>query len=143
MRFLRIDAAACLLLGSALPLLGVPARAQECLDCHGQAGSTVSFKDGSSKDITIDPGAWAASVHGSMGVSCTDCHTEHKEYPHPELAAGSARDYTLSHYTSCQQCHEDQFKKQLDGVHIKAIAGGNKNAAVCSCLLYTSDAADE
>ncbi len=37
-----------------------------------------------------------------------------------------------SHYTSCQQCHEDQFKKQLDGVHLKAIAAGNKNAAVCS-----------
>ena len=46
---------------------------------------SVSFKDGSSKDVTIDPKAWAASVHGSMGVGCTDCHTEHKEYPHPEL----------------------------------------------------------
>ena len=40
------------------------------LDCHGQAGSTVGFKDGSSKDVTIDPKAWEASVHGSMGASC-------------------------------------------------------------------------
>jgi hypothetical protein len=123
---------AAVLLGSALLLPGVPAFAQECLDCHGQPGSSVSFKDGSSRDVTIDPDAWAASVHGSMGAACTDCHTEHKEYPHPEVSASSARDYTLSHYTSCQQCHEDQFKKQLDGVHIKAIAAGNKNAAVCS-----------
>ena len=120
MKRLRLGAA---LLGSGLLLLGVPARAQECLDCHGQPGSTVSFKDGSSNDITIDPDAWAASVHGAMGASCTDCHTEHAEYPHPELKAGSAREYTLSHYNSCEQCHEDQFKKQLDGVHIKAIAG--------------------
>ena len=131
MRRLHLGPAA-LLLGSALLLLGAPARAQECLDCHGQPGSSVSFKDGSSRDITIDPAAWAASVHGAMGASCTDCHTEHSEYPHPDVKAGSARDYTISHYTSCQQCHEDQFKKQLDGVHIKTIAAGNKNAAVCS-----------
>ncbi len=128
----RTHLAAAWLLGSALVLLGAPARAQECLDCHGQPGSSVSFKDGSSKDITIDPDAWAASVHGAMGASCTDCHTEHAEYPHPELKAGSAREYTLSHYNSCEQCHEEQFKKQLDGVHMKLIAAGNKNAAVCS-----------
>lgn len=128
----RTHLAAALLLGSALVLLGAPVRAQECLDCHGQPGSSVLFKDGSSKDITIDPDAWAASVHGAMGASCTDCHTEHAEYPHPELKASSAREYTLSHYNSCEQCHEDQFKKQIDGVHMKAIAGGNKNAAVCS-----------
>ena len=128
----RTHLAAACFLGSALVLLGAPARAQECLDCHGQPGSSVSFRDGSSKDITIDPDAWAASVHGAMGASCTDCHTEHAEYPHPELKAGGAREYTLSHYNSCEQCHEDQFKKQLDGVHMKAIAAGNKNAAVCS-----------
>ncbi len=48
------------------------------------------------------------------------------------LGAGSARDYTIANYTSCETCHEEQFKKQLDGVHLKAIAAGNKNAAVCS-----------
>jgi hypothetical protein len=128
----RTHLAAAVHLGWALVLLGAPARAQECLDCHGQPGSSVSFKDGSSKDITIDPAAWAASVHGAMGASCTDCHTEHAEYPHPEVKAGSAREYTLSHYNSCETCHEDQFKKQLDGLHLKLIAAGNKNAAVCS-----------
>jgi hypothetical protein len=131
MRRPHLDCAA-FLLGSAILLQGAPASAQECLDCHGPAGSSVSFKDGSSKDVTIDPEAWAASVHGAMGASCTDCHAEHAEYPHPDLQAGSAREYTLSHYNSCETCHEDQFKKQLDGVHMKAIAAGNKNAAVCS-----------
>ena len=61
----RIHLGRALLLGSGLLLLGAPARAQECLDCHGQPGSAVSFKDGSSKDVTIDADAWAASVHGS------------------------------------------------------------------------------
>jgi formate-dependent nitrite reductase cytochrome c552 subunit len=122
-----------LLLGSALSLLGAaPGAAQECLDCHGEAGSTVAFKDGSSKDITIDRGAWAASVHGAAGLGCADCHATHGEYPHPEPQARSARDYTLANYTTCQSCHEEQFKKQLDGVHLKVIAAGNKGAAVCS-----------
>jgi hypothetical protein len=121
-----------LLLASAFLLAGTPGRAQECLDCHGQPGSAVSFKNGSSKDVTIDPKDWAESVHGSMGLSCTDCHSGHEVYPHPELKADSDRDYTLNHYTSCEQCHEEQFKKQLDGVHLKVIAAGNKKAAVCS-----------
>jgi hypothetical protein len=121
------------LLGSALLLLAaLPGLAQECLDCHGQSGTAVSFKDGSQKDVTIDPKAWAASVHGEAGVGCSDCHSTHSEYPHPPLASGSARDYTIANYTSCQTCHEEQFKKQLDGVHLKVIAAGNKNAAVCS-----------
>jgi hypothetical protein len=121
------------LLGSALLLLAaLPGLAQECLDCHGQAGTSVSFKDGTQKDVTIDASAWAASVHGEAGVGCADCHSSHAEYPHPALAARSARDYTIANYTSCQTCHEEQFKKQLDGVHLKAIAAGNKNAAVCS-----------
>jgi hypothetical protein len=108
------------------------ATAQECLDCHGQAGGSVSFKDGSAKDVTIDPHAWEGSVHGQAGIGCSDCHAEHTEYPHPPLAAGSARDYTLANYTTCETCHEEQFKRQLDGVHLKLIAAGNKNAAVCS-----------
>ena len=124
--------AAPLLLVSALLLPGSAARAQECLDCHGQPGSSVSFKDGSSKDVTIDPKAWAESVHGSAGLSCTDCHAGHESYPHPEVKADSERDYTLNHYTTCEQCHDEQFKKQLDGVHMKVIASGNKKAAVCS-----------
>ena len=39
----RTHLAAAWLLGSALVLLGAPARAQECLDCHGQPGTVVSL----------------------------------------------------------------------------------------------------
>jgi hypothetical protein len=121
------------LLGSALLCLAaLPGVAQECLDCHGQTGTSVSFRDGSQKDVTIDPSAWSGSVHGEAGLGCADCHATHTEYPHPALAAGSARDYTIANYTSCQACHEEQFQKQLDGVHLKVIAAGNKRAAVCS-----------
>jgi hypothetical protein len=122
-----------LLLGSAFLLLANPAaRAQECLDCHSQSGTSVSFKNGDTRDVTIDKAAWDASVHGSLGVGCTDCHSDIKEYPHPENGDRSSRDLTLRLYTSCQQCHEEQFKKQLDSVHQRALAAGRKGAAVCA-----------
>ncbi len=123
-----------LLLGSVfLLLLAAPAvRAQGCLDCHGQSGASVTFPDGTTRDATIDRRAWETSVHGSLGMSCTDCHSEIKDYPHPELSDRTARDLTLRLYTSCQQCHEDQFKKTLDSVHQRALAAGNKKAAVCA-----------
>jgi hypothetical protein len=121
------------LLGWALLLLAAPgARGQEaCLECHSQPDLSASFRNGDSRSVTVDPKAWEASVHGSGGLSCTDCHSDISDYPHPELA-GSARDLTLRLYTSCQQCHEDQFKKTLDSVHQRALAAGNKKAAVCA-----------
>jgi hypothetical protein len=122
-----------LLLGSALLLLAGPAaRAQECLDCHSSPGSSVTFKNGDRLDVTVDKPAWEASVHGSMGLGCTDCHTDIKEYPHPDLGDRSSRDLTLRLYTSCEQCHEEQFKKTLDSVHQTALAAGHKGAAVCA-----------
>jgi hypothetical protein len=102
------------------------------LDCHSQPGSSVAFKTGETRDVTIDPKAWETSVHGSMGVGCSDCHSDVSEYPHPALADASSRDLTLRLYTSCQQCHEDQYEKTLDSVHQRALAAGNKKAAVCA-----------
>jgi hypothetical protein len=130
----RLTPTSVWLLGSALLLLAAPsAQAQSaCLDCHGQSGLAASFKNGDSRDVTIDPKAWAASVHGSAGLSCTDCHSDISDYPHPDLADRSSRDLTLRLYTSCQQCHEEQYKKTLDSVHQRALAAGNKKAAVCA-----------
>jgi len=118
----------------ALAFLMGPAvlRAQQCLDCHGEPGSSVRLKTGEQRDVTIDPKAWEASVHGTAGLGCTDCHSDITEYPHPEIADRSSRDLTLRLYTSCQQCHEEQYKKTLDSVHQRAIAAGNKQAAVCA-----------
>ncbi len=113
-------------------LAAASASAQECLDCHSQPGSSLTFANGDTRDVTIDPEAWEASVHGSMGLSCTDCHVEIGGYPHPDLGERATRDLTLRLYTSCQQCHEEQYKKTLDSVHQVALAAGNKQAAVCA-----------
>lgn len=130
-----------LVLGSPGWFLGVllfshPATAADpsaaCLDCHRQPDLTVGFKSGETSSVTIDAKRWAASVHGAGGISCTDCHGDISDYPHPELADRTRRDLTLRLYTSCQQCHEDQFKRTLDSVHQRALAAGDKRAAVCA-----------
>jgi predicted CXXCH cytochrome family protein len=122
------------LLASALfagPMLAAEA-ADACLECHGSDGLELTFKGGQKLSVTIDPKAWAASVHGEAGIACADCHAEISGYPHPELLDRSPRDLTLRLYTSCQQCHEDQYKMTLDSVHQRALAAGNKEAAVCA-----------
>jgi hypothetical protein len=127
----RLAAALCL---GGLGLVGsARARGQEaCLDCHGLPGQELAFPGGEKEDASLDPAAWAASVHGAAGLGCTDCHAEIAEYPHPPLADASPRDLTLRLYTSCRQCHEDQFNKTLDSVHQRALAGGDTRAAVCA-----------
>jgi predicted CXXCH cytochrome family protein len=35
-------------------------------------------------------------------------------------------------YTVCQKCHEEQYNKTLDSVHMRAVAAGNTNAAICT-----------
>jgi len=104
----------------------------ECLACHAEPGFEAAFANGDSRDVHVDREAWEASVHGQMGLSCTDCHTDISEYPHAEIPDRSARDFTLRLYTSCETCHEEQFQKTLDSVHQRQLAAGNKDAAVCA-----------
>src|SRR5262249_30097969 len=82
--------------------------------------------------MTIDAGKFTASVHGEEKVACVDCHTNITGFPHPEVTADSAREFSLQMYPTCQQCHNEQYQKVLDSVHQKAIAAGNNNAAVCT-----------
>jgi hypothetical protein len=123
-----LSALLALLLAGAIPASG----AEACLDCHGQPGLEMSFPNGDSRDVTIDPRAWEASIHGQTGLSCTDCHSSISGYPHPDIPDRSSRDFTLRLYTSCRLCHEEEFQKALDSVHMRALAAGNKKAAVCA-----------
>jgi predicted CXXCH cytochrome family protein len=35
-------------------------------------------------------------------------------------------------YTLCRQCHNDQYQNTLDSMHAKGLAGGDRNAAICT-----------
>jgi predicted CXXCH cytochrome family protein len=82
-----------------------PLRAQtDCLSCHGAPGMT----DASGKSISIDGDKFHASIHGSL--SCANCHTNVKGYPH---AANAAE-------VNCSTCHADEASGLAGSVHAKA-----------------------
>ena len=74
---------------------------ESCLACHGQAGMTA----GNGKSISIDPTKHAASVHGVL--SCKDCHSSIKDYPHPAKVAK----------VQCATCHTDEASHVPNSVH--------------------------
>jgi formate dehydrogenase gamma subunit len=78
-----------------------PKQDEACLACHGQAG----MKSEAGKDISIDPGKHAASVHGILG--CTDCHTIIKDFPHPPKIPK----------VKCEACHAEQEADAAKSIH--------------------------
>jgi predicted CXXCH cytochrome family protein len=103
-----------------------------CLTCHDQDGMSVQLKSGEILPLTINATAFSEGVHGINNIPCVTCHTEISGFPHPDRTTETLRDVKLKYYTSCQQCHSDEFNKTLDSVHQRALASGNKNAAVCA-----------
>ncbi len=60
---------------------------------------------GNGKNISIDPGKHAASVHGTLG--CKDCHQTIKDYPHPAKVTKVV----------CASCHDDEASHVPNSVH--------------------------
>lgn len=104
---------------------------EACLACHQSEGMSTQF-GGQAVPLTIDAVNFSASVHGEENIACVDCHTNISSFPHPQVFAASPRDFSLQMYPTCQQCHGEQYQKVLDSVHQKALAAGDKNAAVCT-----------
>ncbi|TFH33033.1 MAG: hypothetical protein E4G99_12040 [Anaerolineales bacterium] len=113
-----------------------------CLACHGTPGLQTELPSGEPLYISIDPDVFAASVHGQQGHACTDCHTDRSGFPHEPISAQTRRDYNLERYTACLQCHQDKYDASLDSVHQKALAAGNKRAAVCTDCHGAHDISD-
>ena len=103
-----------------------------CLACHGTPSLQTELPSGEPLGLTIDPVLYFTSSHGRAGYACIQCHEDIREFPHPENPATSLRDYRLENYTLCQKCHLDKYESSLDGVHDRALAGGNQEAAVCT-----------
>jgi formate dehydrogenase gamma subunit len=74
---------------------------ESCLACHGQAGMISD----NGKSISIDPAKHAASVHGIL--SCRECHTSIKDYPHPAKVSR----------VKCATCHADEASHVPNSVH--------------------------
>jgi len=140
------------LLGSGLALLLLLAFAAganaaqgdngTCLGCHSNKDLSIKLASGEVLPLFVDPNVYNASVHGVKGLTCVSCHTNISGYPHPKLTAGDRRSFQLERYTQCQTCHPQQYKETLDSNHARALAGGNRNAAICTDCHGSHDVAD-
>jgi len=91
----------------------------DCLACHSDASLTKD-ENGKQVSLQVKEEPFKASIHGSM-FSCTDCHKDVTSVPHESTPAK----------LSCAQCHGDEQKAYDNGLHAKARAAGDHEAARC------------
>jgi len=103
-----------------------------CLGCHSNQGMSKTFPNGDVLSLYIDGTKFTQTVHWQEEVACVTCHSAMAQVPHPEFAAQTKRDAKYQLYTVCQECHFERYNSVLDSVHQTALAGGNKNAAICT-----------
>lgn len=116
----------------AAPAFSPPLSNDECLACHGEPGMSVMLESEEILLLSIDAGKFANSVHNLEEIGCVDCHTDITAFPHPERKDHSLREISLDFYTSCKECHQEEYDKTLDSMHERALAGGDTNAAICT-----------
>jgi hypothetical protein len=115
-----------------LPIFKPAADNSDCLGCHSKPGFTKHLPNGEVMLLTIDEAHFSDTVHYQEGLSCTDCHLDITGFPHAKFPARSLREASILLYTSCKNCHVEQYDQTLDSIHQKQIAGGNYNAAICT-----------
>ena len=103
-----------------------------CQACHGVPGREMELLGGETMSVFVDGDTSAHSVHGRKDITCTACHTNISGFPHPPQMARDRRDYQLQNYAACRNCHPEVYDKTLDSMHTRALASGNRNAAVCT-----------
>jgi cytochrome b subunit of formate dehydrogenase len=98
------------LIAFGIGLLPFPLRAQtkpaptsdsECLACHGQK----DLKSASGHSVFVDAAKHAAGVHSIL--SCTDCHQNIKDFPHPTHVV----------IPKCATCHTEEAADMAISVH--------------------------
>ena len=95
-------------------------RNAECLMCHGEADAKA--EDG--RSVVVDAARFGGSIHGTLGLECTACHTDlvGVELPHPAKLAK----------VNCTSCHEEAVAKFNSSIHATARRNGaNTSAARC------------
>ncbi|MCO6449478.1 MAG: cytochrome c3 family protein [Caldilineales bacterium] len=103
-----------------------------CLACHGIPDREIELANGEVMSLYVDAEVFSDSVHGQEHLTCTACHTNISGYPHPPLNANSRRDFQIDRYEACRNCHSEQYDATLDSMHAKLLAGGNRDAAICT-----------
>ena len=105
---------------------------QVCLSCHGQPGITKNLIHGESLDLFISPEQYRASIHGSLGYACVQCHVDYMQIPHTGRRFADLREVTIVlSAETCARCHTRETENVLNSVHAIAMSEGQREAAVC------------
>ncbi len=130
---------AALVLAVGAAILGVsPAHAQgpteneTCLACHSNPDLAMTLPSGEPLSLFVDAKVYEETIHGTLNIQCAQCHTDIQGYPHPPSNYLDRRDVTLQNYKTCENCHAKNYRETLDSMHQVALAGGDRNAAVCT-----------
>lgn len=102
--------------------------ADACIGCH-RYGLTITFGDGETNSVMVDPEEMKASVHSRL--RCYDCHFGFSAEEHPQRKFKSRRDLTVVASEGCRRCHFDKYTKTLEGIHYQVLSSGNMKAPVC------------
>jgi len=112
------------------PAKPLPEKVQYCMDCHADKEQTLSFKDGTTMSLYVDPADLQHSVHAAQLI-CTDCHAKY-ENDHPSgKELPSRREYTVGTYEVCKKCHFDTYTRTLESVHYELLKAGIDTAPMC------------
>lgn len=103
-----------------------------CLQCHSNPDLKMTLPSGEPLSLYVDGDVFHGSIHGTLNISCVQCHKDIQGYPHPPSNYVDRRDVTLQNYRTCEGCHAENYRETLDSMHQVALAGGNRNAAVCT-----------
>jgi nitrate/TMAO reductase-like tetraheme cytochrome c subunit len=99
-----------------------PPANDDCLVCHGEP-STIRA-DG--RPVVVAPAAFNASVHGTLGMTCVDCHADlahTTDFPHAERLAR----------VNCATCHDKPVAEHSATVHGHASTAGAPAASCVDC----------
>jgi cytochrome b subunit of formate dehydrogenase len=118
-----ISLAVLLMAGTTLaktPAKAAAPTAAECLGCHSDASLTKEV-NGKQVSLQVKEENFKNSIHGQM-FQCADCHKDVSLGSHPGNPVAKVE---------CAQCHDGESKAYANGLHAKAIASGNTQAARC------------
>ena len=110
--------AAVAFLAVAVPLSGQP-KDEDCLVCHGDSG----LKGAQGRSLFVDAAKFTASIHGSAGIACVDCHADLakvSDFPHAEKLKP----------VDCASCHQAAATSIGASAHGAAPSGPAPSAAV-------------
>lgn len=101
-------------------------QARACASCHGDAtahmesGDAESIRNFPGKDPSSDSalcigchatshgfGAWEASEHARVGLSCVSCHNPHAGYDEERPSAALGKRVKEDLYEGCYECHAE------------------------------------